>query len=414
MTTSPVDPPGATPPLSVACLSTADWDSPLWTNKQHLMSRLASQGVRVLYVDSVGHRAPSATAADARRVAHRLAVWRPFARQVAPCLWRDSPLVVPLHGSPPIDAMNRALLRRRLGRNVRHLKLDRPVLWAYSPIAAEVYSPNRYSALVYHCVDDLAQFPGVEPRAFRRMEEKVVRQACVTLVSSRSLERHVESLGALSVTYWPNPADVTTIRNVAPRHRSRSRPLVGFLGAVQDYKLNSQLLRGIAAEMPDVDFVIAGPLGEGIARHGIDVTTFSRNVSFPGLIPRERVPEFLSGLDVGMIPYRLNSYTEAVFPLKVFEYFAAGLPVVATPLPSLVGEVSEILFGADRTQFVEQIRVALACRDDPVGRKRRSEIAESHSWDARCHEALALLARLPHARVAGSAIEPTSRRISPT
>jgi glycosyltransferase involved in cell wall biosynthesis len=150
----------------------------------------------------------------------------------------------------------------------------------------------------------------------------------------------------------------------------------------------------IAAALPEADFIIAGPIGAGIVGHGIDSGAFPRNVTFPGIIRREAVPEFLTSLDVGIIPYRLNEYTRGVFPLKVFEYLAAGLPVVATELPSLVGEVPEVLFASDSQSFVETLHIALEDRGDPAARERRAGLAMGRSWSDRCADALLLLEEL--------------------
>jgi glycosyltransferase involved in cell wall biosynthesis len=380
----------------VVCLSTADWDAPLWTNKQHLMSRLAERGVPVLYVDSPGHRTPSPTGQDLRRIIHRLEMWRPTARPVSRNLWRDSPLIIPLHGSPLAEVLNIRLLRARIGRNLRRLKSSRPILWAYSPLAARVASTSgAFSHVVYHCVDDLAQFPGVDAAAFRREEQRTVRLADVTIVSSRPLESHVRDLGATRVLYWPNPADVFAIlRENIVRGAPRTNPRVGFLGAVHGHKIDTDLLRAVALALPNVEFLIGGPIGAGIAGHEIDPRSFPGNVTFVGLIKREDVPRFLADLDVGLIPYRINEYTEGVFPMKVFEYYAAGLPVVATPLPSLVGEVAGLRIAGDAETFALAVQEALSEPADSPGEGQRIALARQHSWEARCSEAIGLLSEL--------------------
>ena len=53
----------------VVVLATADWDHPLWTNKQHVAVSLVDAGCRVLYVESLGLRPAQATGRDFRRIA---------------------------------------------------------------------------------------------------------------------------------------------------------------------------------------------------------------------------------------------------------------------------------------------------------------------------------------------------------
>jgi glycosyltransferase involved in cell wall biosynthesis len=376
----------------VVCLSTADWDAPLWTNKQHLMSRLAASGGRVIYIDSPGHRAPTVSKRDLGRMVHRLHVWRPYARPIAPQLWRDSPLLVPFHDRPVTASINRRLLRRRLNRNLNRTKFQRPVLWAYSPLAVDLYDPERHSGLVYHCVDKVADFPGVHSTAYLKGERRLVEAADVCLASSRVIERHLQQMGARDVVYWPNPADVSAICAHPAEARRQARPVVGFIGAVQSHKIDVELIKFAASQMPETDFLVAGPIGYGISGHHIDGRHFPNNVTFPGLVSRRDVPAFLAQLDVGIIPYLINDYTSGVFPMKVFEYLAAGLPVVGTELPSLVGEVREVAYAPTPEAFVESLRSALEDRSEQ-SRRRRIGYAQAHSWERRIDEAASLLGR---------------------
>ncbi len=385
------DGPGA---LSVVCYSTADWDAPLWTNKQHLMARLGASGVPVLYIDSLGLRAPGLGRADLTRMARRVADWRPHARTCAPNVVRDSPLVVPLHRYAAVRALNRWLLERRLRRNETRYGLHRPVIWAYQPSGADAYDPGRHRALVYHCVDDLAGYPGIDRETWRAGEARLVARADVCIASSRPLQRHLERLGARTALYWPNPADTGAYRAAAERAgpRAGTAPVIGFVGAVAEHKVDFALLREVARRRPGWRLRLVGPLGAGLASSEVDPATFPPNVEFWGLRTREELPGVVAGFDVGMVPYLRNEYTAGVFPMKVFEYLGAGLPVVATPLPSLVGEVAHVAFAEDADAWITAVEAALAGGDD--GRAVRRDHAEAFSWDNRTREALDLLARL--------------------
>jgi len=371
----------------VVCLSSADWDAPLWTNKQHLMSRLATAGVRVLYVDSLGLRRPRVTAADSSRILRRLRSWRPTARGAAPNVLRDSPLALPLRGQAAA-ALNDGLLRARMRRNFRAHRLRAPVLWAYVPTAAALYETSEYSGLVYHCVDRLASYPGVDADAFDREERRLIELADVTVASSRPLVDHLREQGAENVVYWPNPADTAAFETLVDRPRRNVRPVAGFVGAIDPYKLDLELVAAVAARLPDWDIVLVGPREP----YGADVSSLPGNILLPGHLHRAELPDVLAGFDVAVIPYRLNGYTESVFPMKLFEYLAAGLPVVSTRLPSLVGEVEHVRFAEGAYDFAEALVRELET-DTPERRRERSTHARSFSWEARTAQALELLAR---------------------
>jgi glycosyltransferase involved in cell wall biosynthesis len=107
--------------------------------------------------------------------------------------------------------------------------------------------------------------------------------------------------------------------------------------------------------------------------------------------PQTHLPEVLRGAAVGLIPYRRTRLTESIFPMKVYEYLAAGLPVLATGLPALEG--------VDGVELVEGVEPALhaverALRDDsPARRRARSDAARRYSWESRLEEISAALPR---------------------
>lgn len=374
----------------VVCLSTADWDAELWTNKQHLMSRLADAGARVLYVDSLGLRAPSANAQDAWRIFSRLRGWRPFAYHLKNGLLRDSPLALPFSAGWA-RAVNSVLLGQRFRRNLKKHHFENPVMWTYTPAAIDLYSDATYSALIYHCVDDLASYPGVDREAFNAREAALVHRADVCIASSRPLLRRLEGMGARRAVYWPNPADVRTIMRaempLVPRsHRRR----VGFVGAMQEHKVDVQLLLGIATLRPDWDLVLVGPQGLGLGQSSMASVDWPSNVELRGTVHRTALPSVLREFDAALIPYRLNDYTRGVFPMKVFEYLAAGLGVVSTPLPSLLGEVKHVHFASTASETVEAL-AELMGSDNGQRRAERVDYAKGHSWESRTTQALALL-----------------------
>jgi glycosyltransferase involved in cell wall biosynthesis len=121
-----------------------------------------------------------------------------------------------------------------------------------------------------------------------------------------------------------------------------------------------------------------------------------KNVVVGRVVSREALPAVLSGFSVGIIPYHLNGYTKGVFPMKLFEYLASGLPVVSTPLPSLVGEVDHVSFAAEPREFVEAIEAGLKAGRDPTSPATiaRREYAMGFSWTRRAQEARVLIDQL--------------------
>jgi glycosyltransferase involved in cell wall biosynthesis len=251
-------------------------------------------------------------------------------------------------------------------------------------LAVDLFDRRRYSALVYHCVDFLGEYPGVDGAAFDRDERRLIHAADVTIGSSRALVAHLERQGAREVLYWPNPADCRSFAAAATTRSSRAVRVAGFAGAIDPNKLDLRLLADVAEILPDWRFEMLGPGDPRFPLPG--------NVRLRGHVMRQHLPQAFAGFDVGIIPYALTPYSSGVFPMKVFEYLAAGLPVVSTPLPSLVGEVEYVEFGADAESFA----AALVRQGAPELREASSHrvaYALGHDWTARAQEAGELLAR---------------------
>lgn len=393
--------------VSVVCFATADWDAPLWTNKQHLMSRLAGSGVPVLYIDSLGLRAPGLGKRDVSRMVTRALGWRPYAAPLGDDLFHDRPLVVPFHGIPFVQQVNAQLMSSRFRRNRRRLRAEGAAVWTFNPGVAP-FLDGHEGPLVYHCVDRLAAYPGIDREFIEAGERVMVRTADAVIASSKPLVRHLKAMGATDVLYWPNPADVALFRAVPESAPFRGRPKVGFVGSIQPHAVDLDLVRSMAGTRPDWDFELVGPVGMGHARARIDLDSFPRNVRFTGAVPRQQLPQIMASWAAAIIPYTLNEYMEGVFPMKVYEYLGAGLPVVSTPLPALVGEVDHVRFATEPGDFVSELE-SVMLTDTPAARATRKAYASSFSWEARLKQAHELLASLG-ARVGAQPAMPALER----
>jgi glycosyltransferase involved in cell wall biosynthesis len=371
----------------IVCIGFAEWDAELWTNQQHLMSRLARSN-RVLFVESLGLRRPQLHGRDLRRMGRRLR------RGLAPPRRRDgvhvlSPLVLPLHGRAGVRALNRRLLRRQVGRAARRLELRRPVLWAYVPQAEDLLDVLDPAAVVYHCVDDIAAQKGVDAAAFRAAEERFAPRADLVLASAPALADRLRTLNP-RVVDAPNVADTELFATaleqgpVDEQLAALPAPRIVFTGAVVATKLDVELLAELARLRADWSFALVGPVGAGDPGTDVGALAGAPNVALLGRRRYEELPAVLRGADAGIIPYARNELTRSVFPMKVYEYLAAGLPVVSTPLPALEG-VEDVALAADAPAMAAALDAAIA-DGTPEHRRARSERARRHSWERRLDE----------------------------
>jgi glycosyltransferase involved in cell wall biosynthesis len=376
----------------IVCVGTADWRTELPINQHQLMRRLAVAN-DVLFVESLGLRRPQLASRDLRRI------WRRLGRGLRGPHVEDglrvlSPLVVPFHGSGAARAVNRRLLRIQVGRAARRLGLERPILWGYAPQAEELVAELDPSLLIYHCVDDLAAQKGVDAEGFRAAEARFAESADLVIASAPALAERMRTLNS-NVLYAPNVADTPAFATaldpgpVDATVDALPRPRLVFCGAIVATKLDARLLAELARLRPDWHVVLVGPEGAGDPGGDLSPLHAAPNVHLIGPRPVERLPEVLRGADAGLIPYLVNDLTRSVFPMKVYEYMAAGLPVLATPLPALEG-VEGVTTVADAGELVAAAEAAFAA-DSPEARRERSRLAAGHSWEARIEEIEAAL-----------------------
>ncbi len=371
----------------IVCVGFADWDTDLWTNQHHLMSRLARRN-RVLFVESLGLRRPQLAGRDLARIARRLR------RGLAPPREVDglhvlAPLVIPFHGNALVRRVNDRLLPLLVRRAARRVGIRHPILWAYVPQAEALIDTLEPELVVYHCVDDISAHSLIDTTSFRAAEDRFAARADLVLASAPKLAARMRTLSQ-NVLDAPNVADTGLFAQALqpgpldPGMSALPRPRIVFTGAIAAAKLDIPLLLALARARRDWSLALVGPVGLGDPHTDVSTLAAEPNVHMLGPRPYAELPAVLRAADAGLIPYARNELTESIFPMKVYEYLAAGLPVVATPLPALDG-VAEVLRASDAEGIEGLLDRALA-EDTPELRLARSHAAASHSWDERLRE----------------------------
>lgn len=391
----------------VLLLSTADWDARIQTNNQRIAHELSRSFV-VYYVESLGLRAPRLSSIlDIQRLASRLVRVVKKAgngnrrtyngppgssEQVTAQPNVVSPLVLPYHSSAPVRALNRALLRKQV---LNGIPGDGYVLWTFNPITYGL--EDEASAVVYHCVDLLGANPRIDESLVHRFERKLAADGSIAIASSEPVREHLISMGFENPYLWENVAEVNSFILGSRPSCDRQRYAV-YVGNITDFKLDFDLVAQLGRALAAVDskLLLIGPQLDA-ARSGF----MERLRNVPGLeLPGEihvgeGLEDVLGSARVGVIPYAQNDYTRGVFPLKLFEYLGAGLPVISTPLPSIISHSSpDVLLCRSRREFVEATVdfVRSGSSDEEI--LRRQDKARNHSWRLRGRQARHLASSL--------------------
>jgi len=380
---------------NVVILSTADWDNPFWTNKQHVAVSLAKCGFRVLYIDSLGLRRPGLHSRDVSRALRRLRRALELPRRVDERIWVWSPLIVPFQNWRLFRALNRIVLRRGLRRNLKRLEMEKQLLWTYSPMTTEFFDISEFACTVYHCVDEIKSQPDMPKSAIESAERTLTQQASIVFTTSPALTESRRHWNAATY-YLPHVADqdhfsraLSDATRIPADLEEIPRPRIGFVGAISAYKIDFELLRVLARSRRQWSIVLIGAVGEGDPSTDASCLEIEPNIHLIGPRSYEDVPAYLKGIDVAILPNRINEYTRAMFPMKFFEYLAAGRPVVSVELDAL-SEFREVVdLAADYGEFVAAVDRALA--GDCASLELRLSVAGRHTYITRTRTMLDLV-----------------------
>ena len=384
-------------------LATADWDHPLWTNKQHTALTLAAAGHRVLYVESLGIRPPRVGTSDRTRIVRRLRRMLQLPRQRRERLWVWSPPVLPGGHSGRALRFNRRLLQGGLELACRWLRFTNPILWTYNPLTSLYLDPEGFAGSVYHCVDRIQDQPGMPVDRIEASEQALSQAVDVVFVTSPQLQITHRQWNPHTLLFG-NVADhahfsCARLGDTAgplrcPERLQRvDRPRLVFMGAIDAYKLDLGLLLQLAQRNSDWRFVLIGPVGE--CDPATDVTGLQGcpNVELVGPVAYGDLPSWLAHVDLALLPLQLNGYTRHMFPMKFFEYLSSGLPVIATAIPALEPHADVAWLCPPAVEAFERaIQVALAGAGPSL--EQRLERAATQTYEARTASMLAYLARV--------------------
>jgi len=368
--------------MQIVWFAEIKWDY-LRTRKQQIISRMPA-GVRLLYLEPY---------VKGRRNRFRV-------RTEGPVFCATIPFIKSAPYFPLRAVLDRRSARQlvdwiarfRIQQVLRQLAIDpRQAGMIVSNIfAADIASQMGGRFLLYDCNDDHSKFPGM--RAWTEAYfYRTTRRADAVFASSQALLQKVVEVrgGGNGCEYLGNGVDVAHFDNevaaAAGRDATRKeRPRLGYLGALAPW-LDYDAIAGLARAHPEWEIVLVGPILLGVEAQVLQLTELPNVFRLPA-VPYDRVPETMAQFDVGLIPFRYNELTRGVNPNKLYEYFAAGLPVVATRFSEEVRRYPDLGRAVDPgPEFIRACEETIAELADP-GRaagiaERARRAARENDWD---------------------------------
>ncbi len=377
---------------TIVCVASAwDYDP---TSKHQIMKLLAQRN-HIVWVNYHGTRRPSLSSADfkagmgvLRRIMRGVQPVGPTFNQVTPLVFPGvrNRLLQRLHEHMLITQIRRAI-KRTVGPTAQPIQI-----WAFAPDVPFLIGQFNEEAFIYYCVDDYTLFEGYDSRRIQTSEDEMVRRADLVITTSEALLQCKSRLRDDAVlirhgvdydrfaSAWkqelPRPDDLASV----------SGPIFGFFGLIQ-FWIDTALIELVAKLRPQYSFVFIGDCS-------IDVSHLSclPNVHFLGRKSNHQLPAYCRAFDAALMPFTQTAMTDSVNPIKMYEYLAAGLPIISTPLPEARRFSDVIELTSSPEAFAKACDTVLA--NDYAGRREDiSHLVKAESWRSKVESLSQLVLR---------------------
>ncbi|MCP5026676.1 MAG: glycosyltransferase family 1 protein [Actinomycetia bacterium] len=295
--------------------------------------------------------------------------------------------------------INDVLIARQVNRAARQwLGNRRRVIVSFSPHRGLLPRVD-HDLFVYWQYDRVADIPGLWARdtALARHQRLLHGADIVTGVSTELVDECAgQGVAAELITNGVDLRRFETQGRVPPELKGR-HPVIGFVGAIGP-RVDVDLVADVARARPDAAVVLIGP-------QRVDLPDLP-NLLVVGSLPYDELSDWVANFSVGLVPYRTDRFNRSSSPLKAFEYLAAGVPVVSTPLPALDGLGPTVTVAPAGSAFLAAVDRAI---EEPVGADSCRRAAAGNTWEHRAEQLTALIdARLHPGPGAASPPEPGS------
>jgi glycosyltransferase involved in cell wall biosynthesis len=376
--------PGTLQGFDIVCLGTVEWLAVPGAS-EHTVLRLARRN-RVLFVQPFNALSTLFHEACIQR-RHFKATWG--VRQIGPTLWVYAPPPIGMPGSShwrwPAE-VNGWILSRLLKRTIQVLGFVNPLLWTYMCNSAPVVRYLKPCLSIHDCIDKIHVMARSEHqrRLVQEREAALCREVDIVfgvtegMVNARRPfnPNTFEVNNAGDFEHFGKARSASTV--VPPSIAELPRPVVGYIGGLDPWRIDISIIQGIAKARPQWSIALVGPVW-----HGFDPAAFLPfpNIHLLGMQRHADLPNYLKGIDVCITPFKLNEFTLHGDAMKCYEYLTAGKPVVSTPVPSALRLSSVVRIADNPAAFLSAIEASLT--EEPSAAERRLEAVKSHTWEDR-------------------------------
>ena len=372
-------------------ISDSPWDHPYWTSRQFLMYEL-SEHLPVLY----------ATDRTYVREFLKADYWRqvflqkrrpPFDPPSRLHICRLAHLIPKFYGYSSLDGYFAKMYGRLLRKKSARAGRKRLVAYLWEPNLIDCLAGLNPDVVIYHIYDKLDAMPATpaQKAVVLNAEKQILRLAHAVITPHTKIANELDHS---NVHVVHNGVFQSLFKNckTSPDLNSIPNPRIGYVGVINS-KVDFDLLLYIANYKPDWSLVFGGPVKPGPWQNNKSFGAIKKlsNVTFLPPVPFDKICALVRGLDIGIMPYNLStwmSYSES--PLKMYQYWALGIPIVSVPLPNLSHCPGIVSVAATPEAWVKAIDYEIVHNKKELVEKRK-RLALENTWKQRAERVLKII-----------------------
>jgi teichuronic acid biosynthesis glycosyltransferase TuaH len=282
-----------------------------------------------------------------------------------------------------IEKLNKFIITSQLKR----LADDETIVWITAPndIIPELLRHLKFKVLVYEIMDDYPKIHPSRSKKIIQVENRLIKDANLVITTSSIL---LEKAPREKTILVGNGVDYTFFNKSSfekPAPLQGMKKIIGYIGTI-DYWLDFDTIDFAAEQRKDLDFVFVGPVRTN------DLPD-RPNIHFLGTKYYSTIPDFVHFFDVCIIPFKRNQFADTINPVKIYEYFALGKPVVASKTQEISNFMDLLYMTENKHDFLSQLENALSEQVSRIQQERKA-VAESNDWSLKAKSIQKALLRL--------------------
>lgn len=344
----------------------------------HYANCFASEGYEVLWMSNVFNQLVYFK--NKKDYKFKKSISKPIKHELASNIYGLAPYSLWLYGnymfhrnSSIVFNMHK-LIRPNINKGLKNIGFaEVDVLWISNPKQYWLTNVVKYNKLIYRIADDFTKFSEY-PSSVTQIEERLIDKADHIFITSKLLEEKV--LKRNKTPYILNNGVEFERFNKSyecPKEYSRCRKKIVYVGAIK-YWFDKSLVKKLASEVEADIYLIGNPQ--------IDLSELESmpNVYILGAKSYKDIPAYLQYGDVAIIPFIINELTNAISPIKLYEYCATGISIVSTNMRETANLNAPIYIAENDKEFIAGVKYYL---ENEYEKEKLIEFAKNNSWYAR-------------------------------